>query len=211
MKLDPELVAQMGARAKIQLRQRMKALRAAHPAAALAERSAKVAQRVAELPAFVAARSVALFWPMLEQKEVDLRALDALAREAGKRVYYPGFRRSPEGTLFTDLRRTASVDELAVRGQRFAEPLADAPTAARGDIDLVVVPALAAALSGHRLGYGRGFYDSMLPDFRPPALAVLVAFDFQLLAELPAEPHDVACDVVISETRTVVIPPASSR
>lgn len=210
MKLDPELVAHVGARAKIQLRQRMKALRAAHPAAALADRSAKIAARVAELPAFVAARSVALFWPMLEQKEVDLRALDALARSAQKTVYYPGFRRSPQGALFTDLRRTAGIDELAVRGQRFAEPLADAPAAARGDVDLVVVPALAAALSGHRLGYGRGFYDSLLPDFRPPALAVIVAFDFQLLAELPAEPHDVACDVVISETRTVVIPPHAS-
>ena len=210
MKLDPELVAHVGARAKIQLRQRMKALRAAHPVAALADRSAKIVERVAELPAFVAARSVALFWPMLEQKEVDLRALDERARAANKSIYYPGLRRSPEGALFTDLRRTASIDELAPRGERFPEPLADAPAAARGDVELVVVPALAAALSGHRLGYGRGFYDSLLPDFRPPALAVVVAFDFQLLAELPAEPHDVACDVVISETRTVVIPPHAS-
>jgi len=205
MELDPELVARMAARAKTQLRQRQKALRAAYPASALAERSAKIVARVAELPAFVAARSVALFWPMTEQKEVDLRALDALARATSKRVFYPGFRRSAEGALFTDLRLTASTDELAVRGQRFAEPLPDALVAARGDLDLVIVPALAAALSGHRLGYGRGFYDSMLPDFRPPALAVIVAFDFQLLAELPAEAHDVACDVVVSETRTVTV------
>jgi 5-formyltetrahydrofolate cyclo-ligase len=207
MQLDPELVAQMGARAKIQLRQRMKAQRAAYPAAALAERNAKIVARVAELPAFFAARSVALFWPMVEQKEVDLRPLDALARAANKRVFYPGFTRSAEGTLCTDLRLTASVEELAVREQRFAEPLPDAPAAARGDVELVVVPALAAALSGHRLGYGRGFYDAMLPDFCPPALAVVVTFDFQLLAELPVEAHDVACDVVISESRTVLVAP----
>jgi 5-formyltetrahydrofolate cyclo-ligase len=207
MQLDPELVAQMGARAKIQLRQRMKAQRAAYPAAALAERSAKIVARAAELSAFVAARSIALFWPMVEQKEVDLRPLDALARAANKRVFYPGFTRSAEGTLCTDLRLTASVEELAVRGQRFAEPLPDAPVAARGDVELMIVPALAAALSGHRLGYGRGFYDAMLPDFRPPALAVVVAFDFQLLAELPVEAHDIACDVVISESRTVLVPP----
>jgi 5-formyltetrahydrofolate cyclo-ligase len=207
MQLDPELVAQMGARAKIQLRQRMKAQRAAYPAAALAERNAKIVARAAELSAFVAARSIALFWPMVEQKEVDLRPLDALARAANKRVFYPGFTRSAEGTLCTDLRLTASVEELAVRGQRFAEPLPDAPVAARGDVELMIVPALAAALSGHRLGYGRGFYDALLPDFRPPALAVVVAFDFQLLAELPVEAHDVACDVVISESRTVLVPP----
>jgi len=45
----------------------------------------------------------------------------------------------------------------------------------------------------------------MLPDFRPPACAVVVAFDFQLLAELPVEPHDVACDIVVSEARTVLV------
>jgi 5-formyltetrahydrofolate cyclo-ligase len=203
MELDPRLVAEMAARAKVQLRQRMKALRAAYPASALEEKSARIVARVAELPAFSAARSVALFWPLLDKHEVDVRALDDLARSAGKAVYYPGFTRSPEGVLSTDLRRTESVADLAPRGQRFLEPPAEAPAALRGDVDLVVVPALAAALSGHRLGFGVGFYDSMLPDFRPPAVAVVVAFEFQLLAELPVEPHDVGGDVVLTEARSV--------
>jgi 5-formyltetrahydrofolate cyclo-ligase len=205
MELDPRLVAEIGVRAKVQLRQRMKALRAAYPAASIAERSAKIVARVAELEAFVAARNVALFWPLLDKNEVDVRALDELARAANKGVYYPGFTRSPEGTLCTDLRRTDSIAELAPRGQRFAEPPPDAPVATRGAVDLIVVPALAVALTGHRLGFGLGFYDSMLPDFRPPARAVVVAFDFQLLAELPVEPHDVACDAVVSEARTVLV------
>jgi 5-formyltetrahydrofolate cyclo-ligase len=209
MELDPRLVAELGARAKVQLRQRMKALRAAFPPASLAERSAKIVARVAELPDFVAARSVALFWPLLDKHEVDVRALDELARAAQKVVYYPGFTRSPEGTLCTDLRRTESIAELAPRGQRFAEPPPEAPAAVRGAVDLIVVPALAVALTGHRLGFGVGFYDSMLPDFRPPARAVVVAFDFQLLAELPVEPHDVACDAVVSEARSVLVGEAS--
>jgi len=203
MELDPRLVAEMGARAKVQLRQRMKALRGAYPASALAEKSARLVTRVAELPAWSAARSVALFWPLLDKHEVDVRPLDALARAAGKAVYYPGFTRSAEGALATDLRRTESVADLAVRGQRFLEPPPDAPAAGRGDVALVVVPALAVALTGHRLGFGVGFYDSMLPDFRPPAVAVVVAFDFQLLAELPVEPHDVAGDLVVTEARSV--------
>jgi 5-formyltetrahydrofolate cyclo-ligase len=68
---------------------------------------------------------------------------------------------------------------------------------------LVVVPALAVAATGHRLGYGGGFYDAMLPDFCPPAIAVVVAFDFQLVAELPAEPHDVQCGVIVTDARTL--------
>lgn len=207
MELDPRLVAEIGARAKVQLRTRMKALRAAYPAPALASKSASIVARVAELPAFQAARSVALFWPLLDKNEVDVRALDALSRAAQKKVYYPGFTRSAEGVLSTDLRLTESVGDLAVRGQRFAEPPADAPAARRGDIELLVVPALAVALSGHRLGFGLGFYDSMLPDFCPPAVAVVVAFDFQLLAELPVEPHDAACDLVVTDGRSVTVAP----
>jgi 5-formyltetrahydrofolate cyclo-ligase len=189
--LEPKLLNELGARAKMQLRARMKALRLAYPAAALAERSARIVARVASLPAFEQARGVALFWPMLEQNEVDVRELDAAARAANKRVYYPGFARTNDGT--------------AVGARRFLEPPADAPVAQRGEIDLVVVPALAAALSGHRLGFGLGFYDSLLPDVRPPAQAVIVAFDFQLLAELPVMPHDVACDFVVSDTRALPI------
>jgi 5-formyltetrahydrofolate cyclo-ligase len=207
MELDPKLLAEMSVRAKVALRQRMKALRGAYPAGALAARSAKIVARVAELPAFEAARGVALFWPLLEKNEVDLRPLDALARQAEKNVYYPGFTRTADGTLCTDLRLTRRVEDLELRGQRFAEPPPEAPAAARGDVDLVVVPALGAALSGHRLGFGVGFYDAMLPDFRPPASAVIVVYDFQLLAELPVEPHDVACDAIVSESRSVTVGP----
>ena len=59
----------------------------------------------------------------------------------------------------------------------------------------------------HRLGYGAGFYDSLLPDVRPPAQAVVVAFDFQLLVDLPTLPHDVPCDWVVTDTRALKAQP----
>ncbi len=51
------------------------------------------------------------------------------------------------------------------------EPDPGVPAAKAGDIDLIVVPALAAALTGHRIGAGSGFYDVTLRDFptRSPA------------------------------------------
>jgi len=201
--LDPALLAEVGARAKQQLRARMKALRAAYPAAALAERSARAVRNVANLPEFAAASAVALFWPIVAQKEIDVRELDSVARAQGKRVYYPGFATTSTGALSSELRLTSSPAELAVRDHRFLEPPAGAQVAARGEVDFLVVPALAAALSGHRLGFGIGFYDSLLPDFRPPARAAIVVFDFQLLAEVPAFAHDVACDLVVSDARSV--------
>ena len=200
--LDPRLVAELAVRAKKQLRTRMRTLRSAHPEKARAERSARLVERVLALPEFRAARGVALFASLIDGGEVDVRALDEAARAENKRVYYPAVERKDDRE-HTALAEVIDPAELAVRGRRFAEPPEGAPRAARGDVDLVIVPALAVAPTGHRLGYGGGFYDAMLPDFCPPALAVVVAFDFQLVAELPAEPHDVACGIVITDSRSL--------
>jgi 5-formyltetrahydrofolate cyclo-ligase len=199
---DTSQVSQLAEATKVQLRKRMRALRTAHPAEALKIRSRAVVARALALPAFAAARGVALFFPMEDRKEIDLRELDAEARGLGKRVYYPFL--EPRGdALVSGLRLSASLDELAERGQRFHEPPLDALEAVRGEVDLIFVPALAVAPSGHRLGYGAGFYDSLLPDVCPPGKAVAVAYDFQLLVELPTLPHDVACDFVLTDARSL--------
>ena len=196
-------VAKLADAAKRELRKRMRALRTAHPTEALRLRSAALVQRALALPVFRAASAVALFFPMQERKEVDLRELDAEARRQGKRVYYPFL--EPRGdALVSGLRLTQSLDDLQERGRQFFEPSPSAPIAARGDVDVLFVPALGVAPSGHRLGYGAGFYDSLLPDVCPPAKAVAVAFDFQLLVELPTLPHDVACDLVLTDARDLV-------
>src|SRR5690349_816903 len=98
----------------------------------------------------------------------------------------------------------ARVDDptaLAAREHEFLEPPADAPSANSGDIDLVVAPALAASADGHRLGFGAGFYDGVLPSFCPPAFSVVVVYDFELLPELPHTPGDVRCNVVVTDVR----------
>jgi len=186
--------------ARRQIRARQRALRGAHSQAALLERSARIALRVAELDVYARARSVALFWPLA--REVDLRELDRGAREAGKHTYYPVMDRSEQGYK-TGFARVFDPAELAPRTQRFAEPPLEAPRAVRADIDLILVPALAVSATGHRLGYGVGFYDVTLPDFCPPALSVVVAYDFQLLAELPSLDHDVPGDYVVTDARTL--------
>jgi len=199
---DPEAAAELRARAKKQLRSRMRGVRLAVPAAALRKRNARIVERLSSLSLFEEARGVALFWPMEDRHEVDLRALDAAARKADKAVYYP-FMDETDGGYRTGFRRVDDVAELAERGRGFSEPSPDAPEARRGDVDLVVVPALAAAADGQRIGYGAGFYDATLPDVCPPARSVVVVFDFQLLAEVPSTARDVACDVVVSDARVI--------
>ncbi|NMO90850.1 5-formyltetrahydrofolate cyclo-ligase [Actinomycetospora sp. TBRC 11914] len=69
------------------------------------------------------------------------------------------------------------------------------PTAI-GEAAVVVVPALAATADGVRLGRGGGHYDRSLPLRSPTTVVVALVGDDELLAELPAEPHDVRVDAV---------------
>ena len=201
---DPATLADIKFRAKKQLRARMRGLRAAHPEAVLAQASERAVERVLTLPAFQAARGIGLYWPMTERRELDVRPLAAAAQAAHKSIFYPY--QTPTVTGFqTGFREVRSVSELADRGQRFFEPPLDAPRAERGEIDLLIVPALAAAADGQRLGYGSGFYDATLPDFCPPARALVVVYDFQLLGELPATDNDVACQWVVTDRRVLEI------
>jgi 5-formyltetrahydrofolate cyclo-ligase len=201
---DPATLADLKFRAKKQLRMRMRGLRMAHPETVLAQASARVAERVLALPVFQAARGVGLYWPLLERREIDVRPLATAAIAAHKRLYFPYLQPKPGG-FETGFRQVQSVSELADRGQRFFEPPAAAPRAERGEIELLIVPALAADADGQRLGYGSGFYDATLPDFCPPARAVVVIYDFQLLGELPATENDVACSAIVTERRVLEI------
>ena len=56
---------------------------------------------------------------------------------------------------------------------------------------VVLVPALAVDRHGVRLGRGAGFYDRTLSLADPSAALVAVVRDDELVAHLPAEPHDV--------------------
>ena len=201
---DAETLADLKFRAKKQLRMRMRGLRAAYPEAVLSLASGRIVERVLALPEFAATPSVGLFWPMADRREVDVRPIATAALAAGKKLYFPFLEPTASG-FSTGFAQVNDVSELAERGQRFFEPPPEAPRAERGQIDLLIVPALAAASDGHRLGYGSGFYDATLPDFCPPGRALVVVFDFQLLGELPVTANDVASSWVVTDRRLLQI------
>lgn len=66
-----------------------------------------------------------------------------------------------------------------------------------GSIDLIVVPAVAYDRAGNRLGRGKGYYDRLLAT--TDAVTIGVAYDFQIVDKLPAEPHDVPVDMIITD------------
>ena len=67
------------------------------------------------------------------------------------------------------------------------------------DIDLILVPALCFDEKGHRLGYGKGYYDRLLKS-HPGIFTVGVCFDECYLTGLPVEPWDENVDCVVTQT-----------
>lgn len=72
-------------------------------------------------------------------------------------------------------------------------------------IEMIVVPAVAYDRRGNRLGRGKGFYDRLLSTTK--ATKVGVGYEFQLVDEVPVEPHDVAVDIIITQNNTIVVRP----
>ncbi|TWE11746.1 5-formyltetrahydrofolate cyclo-ligase [Rudaeicoccus suwonensis] len=66
--------------------------------------------------------------------------------------------------------------------------------------DVIVLPALAIDAHGMRLGQGGGSYDRALARRGPHALTLAVVFDGELVAGVPAEPHDLPVDAVWTPT-----------
>ncbi len=185
----------------------MRGLRSALPSGACAERSARITLRLLSLEVIERARAVALFWPIERRHEVDLRMFDARLRERGVRVAYPAIDQESGAMTFRFVAMPDSMVEHAWHGVSLREPSPDEPEAATGDLDVIVVPALAVDPDGQRIGYGAGNYDRTLPRYVPPATSIAVAFDFQLVAEVPATEGDVPVQHVVTDARGLHAPP----
>ena len=71
-----------------------------------------------------------------------------------------------------------------------------------GEIDAVLVPGVAFTPSGGRLGYGGGFYDALIRDWRNHAPLIAPAFELQVVGELPLGPGDQPIDALVTEANT---------
>ena len=69
-------------------------------------------------------------------------------------------------------------------------------------IDCVIVPGVAFDLNGGRLGLGGGYYDKFLP-LAVNAKKIALAYDFQLVDNLPLEEHDFKVDIILTIERNV--------
>ncbi|MCW8130612.1 MAG: 5-formyltetrahydrofolate cyclo-ligase [Planctomycetota bacterium] len=183
---------------KKDIRERTQKLVAAMPHAERMERSARAQARLIETPEFKNARTVMVYHS--DATEVSTHEVVLACLNEGKRVSLP---RTPKGTRTMQVREILDVsrDLETSRFGTFKEPLGNLPTIALEHIDLVVVPGRAFDAHGNRLGRGAGYYDRFFAKKGVRAFSVSLAFDCQIVDEVPCEPHDVRMKMIVTETR----------
>lgn len=175
---------------KASLRAPLLARRRSRPQAERAEAAAAVA--TALLRGLRGAHTIAAYVP--EETEPGYGRLPDAYTQLGARVLLPVV--PAEGH---QLRWAVDTGRLAPGRFGLMEPRGPrlGPTAI-GTAEVVVVPALAVARDGVRLGRGGGYYDRALTHVGRDATLVAVVFDDELVDELPAEPHDLRVTAVVT-------------
>jgi len=182
-------------RAKLVLRDRMRSVREALPGAACDARSSEITKRLFGLAELERASTVLAFASI--RNEVRTQPFMQAAWEAGKRVALPR-------VVGDELRLYLVGPETGLVEGAFSVP--EPPEAAAqvepDEVDFALVPALAVDPRGYRIGYGSGYYDRLIPRLRT-ACTCAVAYDFQLISEVPQLPFDIAVDLVVTDERVI--------
>lgn len=161
-------------------------------------RDEKIIHTLLSLPTWQQAHTVALTLSL--ELEVNTRPLIDAALEAGKSVLVPKV--TKQGLTFHEI-KTFSDLEPGVMG--ILEPT----TAVTGQgIDVCIVPGRVFDRSGHRIGWGGGYYDRFLETYHGATIAL--AYSVQVLDKIPIEPHDIPVELIVTEREMIRCSQSSS-
>ena len=152
-----------------------------------------ICRKVIRLPEFLEAKWLIAYMDF--NREVMTKELVEEAWKAGKRVAVPRV----EGKDMTYYEIT-SFDQLVPGYFQIPEP--EGCEKAVCEDALLIVPGVAFDRARHRVGYGQGFYDRYL-DRHPHHTTVAVAFEFQVMDEVPFEELDILPQILITEKEMI--------
>ncbi len=185
---------------KRELRREIIKIRDRFTRAEITDKSARIAENLYSLPAYRTANAVMFFisfgsevdtGPMV--KETIKRGKLALAPKAvpETKELIPSAIFDPERDLVPG---AYNIPEPSTETLRPRDPQI---------IDLLIVPGVGFDLEGGRLGYGGGYYDRFFERLRPGVPLVALAFEMQIIPEVPLAQWDRHVDIIVTEKRII--------
>lgn len=171
------------------IRKQVFAARKAHTDQQIDDWSRKIAETVTALPEYSNSRRILAYADY--NHEVMTKYIIEAAWNDGKEVAVPKV--VGQDMVFYKLTDFAQLEKGYF----------GIPEPARGEIvqweeALMIMPGVAFDRQNHRVGYGGGFYDRFL-EKHPYITRVAVAFEFQMMSEVPVEPTDISPEIIVTE------------
>ncbi|OIJ22181.1 5-formyltetrahydrofolate cyclo-ligase [Anaerobacillus alkalidiazotrophicus] len=130
------------------------------------------------------------------QREVDTKSIIEEGWRQNKRIVVPKCFPKEKELKFYEINSFTDLEESFYA---LKEPITTKTTfVAKENIDLLVVPGVVFDTRGYRIGYGGGYYDRYLINYKNKKISL--AFHFQIINEVPNEHHDIAVDKIICNT-----------
>ena len=185
---------------KTEARRELLALRDALTPDVRRAKSAAVAGLLKAQPEYIKAGTVLFYVDF--RSEVQTRRMIEAALGDGKRVLAPKVDRKAHRLKLFEISDLARDLEAGYMG--IYEPVANRKAEADpAQVDLVVMPGVGFDPECRRLGYGGGYYDRLIEKLKAGAALIALAFDIQVVDDIPSEEHDKRVDKIITETRVI--------
>lgn len=180
---------------KKECRQKYLTLRNEIPASQKAEFDKILTDRILSLPEFESAECILLFASV--GSEVDTWGLFSECIRQNKKVYFP---KCIDGENMEFL-RAVSKNGFTVGKYGIPEPTSDEKYVSNSKNDLSLIPALAVGKDFSRLGYGKGYYDRFLKDFK--GISVCPVYSELLCESVPTDKFDIPLKIIITPTESI--------
>jgi 5-formyltetrahydrofolate cyclo-ligase len=176
------------------LRRQLREKLAAMPEEVRHHESVVACSFVGRAPEFINARVVMLY--LSTPTEVDTSSLALKAWQAGKTVVVPKVSWDQRRMLPVEI--NSLTDHMTTSGPGVREPIEGKPVPV-DLIDFVVVPGLGFSEKGYRIGRGMGFYDRFLAQAEFIGTSCGLAFEEQIVPELPVLDHDIPLSMLVTD------------
>ncbi|UCD03424.1 MAG: 5-formyltetrahydrofolate cyclo-ligase [Candidatus Aenigmatarchaeota archaeon] len=178
---------------KSKIREKINGIRNEKSVSELQEKSLRIRENLFRTPEFTNARTVMFY--VSTRNEVNTGEMIKHSLAMGKTVCVP--RTDVEKHSLRCIQVRDPDRDLAPGAFGIPEPPAGAEVPP-AKIDLVIVPGTAFDRRGNRIGYGKGFYDRLLPSMKD-AHTIGLAYGFQIVPAIPSEEHDVSVKKIVTE------------
>ena len=178
---------------KSEIRTLYKEKRSALTLSQVEEMSAEIQYNIFSLPQYNDCK--ALFTFINYGKEVVTKNIIKDALKKGKNVAVPYMTGKPHEMVFLKI---DGLDNLVENKYGILEPVFNEEDIVNSDEStFIIVPALVLDNNKNRMGYGGGFYDKYLSENKY-LCSVGVAYDFQIVENVPTEENDVPLDIIVT-------------